>query len=297
MTSKSTPISLLSAKAIKAALLRAREPSEEGSSDDFCMGYRAPNGRQFEVREYDDGHFFMSEMRPMARLARFDAERDTYLYFDEPRLKGIMEDPNAFVARARELGIDEQEIVCSGSGLGVGSIYYDSLDEVAAAVANALDANLWYDSVDRAKLADPAFKAEQRRIQEEQSAAYRAEKQAMHEQAVRDEHGLFKGLHTMMGALSDDTKKDILSYLNDPTEDRWGGIYSRLIKGHKTLWQAWLDVDGSAPRSKPSDGKWPRIPDPDTIRAALRQASGVELEAAARDGDDPTETVVPVRFR
>jgi len=296
MTSKSAPISLKSAKAIKAALLRAREPSEEGASDDFCMEYRAPNGRQFEVREYDDGHYFMSEMRPMARLARFDEERDTYLYLDEPRLRGIMDDPNAFIASARDMGINAQEIVYSGSGLGLGSIYYDSLDEVAAAVANALDANLWYDSVDRAKLADPDFQAEQRRVQEEQSAAYRAEQQAMHEQAVADEHGLFKGLHSMMGPLSEDAKKDILSYLNDPSEENWNAIYSTMIKGHKTVWQAWLAVDRSAPTSKAGD-RWASIPSANTLRTALRAASGVDLEATARNGDDPTGTVVPVRFR
>jgi len=167
---------------------------------------------------------------------------------------------------------------------------------VAAAVANALDANLWYDSVDRAKLADPDFQAEQRRIREEQSAAYRAEQRAMHEQAVADEHGLFKGLHSMMGPLSEDSKKGLLSYLNDPSEENWNAIYSMMIKGHKTVWQAWLAVDRSAPTSKAGDS-WASIPSAETLRTALRAASGVDLEVAVPTGDDPSGTVVPVRFR
>lgn len=282
---------------IKAALLRTREPSQSGASDDFAMEYRAPNGRIFEVREYDSGQFFMSEMCPVPRLARYDEERDTYHYLYEPRLKGIMDDPNAFAASARGMGIDLNDVVRTGSGIGVASIFYDSLEDVAAAVATALDANLWYDSVDHAKLADPEFQERMRRINEEQSAAYRAERQAMHEAAVEHEHGLFKGLHSMIGPLSDGTKKAILSYLNDPTEDQWDAIYSKIINGHGTVWQAWIEVDRNAPKSKPSDRGWPSIPDPDTLRAALRKASGMAHEPASPVEDGVEDTVVPMPFR
>jgi len=291
MKAGSNVVSLTSARAIKAALLHTREPYEEGS-DEFVMEYRAHNGRSFEVREYPfDGRFFLSEARPTAKLARYDESRDALRYIEDPRLEGIMDDPNAFIANARHMGIDVEEIVRTGAGIGRGTIFHGSLDEVAETVATALDANLWYDHVDHAKLADPAFQARMKRLDDEQSAAYRAEKQAMHDAAVEDEHGLFKGLHAMTGPLSDGTKKEILSYLNDPTEEGWNRIHGKIIKGFSTVWQAWLAVDRAAPMSKPADGHWPSIPDPETLRAALRKASGVDLE----EGHDGT--VVPMTFR
>lgn len=286
--SDASPFSLSSAKAIKAAMLRARKPSPRGASDDFTLDYRAPNGRFFDVREYPDGRYLVSEMRPNCRLARYPEGGLVPHCWDEPRLKPLMDDPNGFMEGVRALGIDEGEVIRVGGGIGVGSRFFDTLDAVAAAVAEALEANRWYDDVDRALVADPEFQARLRRNGRIASAAFRAEERAMHERAVRGEHGLFKGLHSAIGPLDDDTKTAILSYLNAPDEERWKDIYSKCVKGFKTLWQAWAAVDPACPRSLPSSGRWPRIPDPETVRSALRAASGLDRGAPGTDALEET---------
>jgi hypothetical protein len=284
-----TPISLTSAKGVKAALLRSKTVND-GENE---FEYTAPNGRRFEVRELGDASFFLSEFRPMARVSREVAGRSSPVFMEVPALKGLMGDPNAFKARSDRLLHDGDEVVFGGGGLGVATIYHPSLDAAAAALVDAIDRNEWYEHVDRIKLDDPDFQARLRRNEAKIRVEGRKRDRAMHELAVSGEHGIFKGLHSMMGPLHDDSKKRILSFLNEPSEPNWNDVYSLCVKGGTTLWQAWLQADPTAPRSRTSDGRWPRIPDADAFKAALRLVAGLENEEEA---DNDAEIVTP-KFR
>lgn len=266
-------ISLDSPAALVAAIRRTRRPSEQGDSHDFALSYRAPNGRNFEIREYDDGRFFMSEFRPNGRGRRPDGG-----YAEIPALKRALDDPNGFLAAARAAGLDEDGVVRGGQGLGVATRYFPDLAAVAGAIREALDANRWYDSVDRALLRDPAFLAALADDEARGREAWEERKQADHARAVAEGEGIFKGLHNMHGPLPKERRDLILAYLNEPTASGWEAIAHTCVKGMKTLWQAWLAVDPSAPRSKAMDGAWPRIPDPETLRAAMRDAAGLARE-------------------
>lgn len=78
----------------------------------------------------------------------------------------------------------------------------------------------------------------------------------------------------MFGAISDESKKLILKYLEKPTQARWDKIYSLIIDGRgkmRTVWQAVVEIDPSFPQRIPADGRnrWPEIPSRETLIKAL----------------------------
>lgn len=275
-------ISLSSPKAIKAACLKSRVAAPEDASELFTMEYTSPQGRMFEILEYEDGKFFMSEFKPTGRCVRYKESGDLDKAWDDDRITALLDNPNAVRDGLRALGV-EDHVVRWGGGLSVGAILYDTLDDACEAIARAVRDNTWYDPVDRALLEDPEFREnlkEQDLMLREQ---YRQGLKEMEETASQNEHGLFKGLHAMMGPLSDDTKKRLLSFLNEPTVENWEKVYALCIKGRKTVWQAWGDVDPDAPESKAKH--WHRIPDRDTFVLALRTAAGDPAPSADQENE------------
>lgn len=91
------------------------------------------------------------------------------------------------------------------------------------------------------------------------------------------------GCTSMLGKLSPDCAKRLQEVIAKPTRRTWDKAYSIIINGNGemiTLWQAWIAVDPSAPRTgKSTDqhGKviqgWVRIPDQLTLYRALRYAT------------------------
>jgi len=76
-----------------------------------------------------------------------------------------------------------------------------------------------------------------------------------------------------------ESRADIEAYLAAPTEARWDKIQGLNIDGFTTVWQAWCAVDPKAPRTGrryTATGEliagWPEVPDPFTLRRALRAA-------------------------
>lgn len=70
------------------------------------------------------------------------------------------------------------------------------------------------------------------------------------------------------------------AHLDNPSKESWEGLAHRVIPTTmRTVWQAWIKVDGSAPVSL-VDGhitdrraeRWPSFPDPFTTRRAVREA-------------------------
>jgi hypothetical protein len=268
-----TVVSTTSPEAIARAIQRNWTDPPPGSSSSRESSYRSPQGREFEIREVPAG-LFVSELRPNGKLCTFDSTGELVGIHDEPALKRIADQsPNRFREAAREAGYDPDTCVRLGDGFSVGSIYYASVHEVAEAISDALAADRWYDSVDRAYLADPARQAEARARVEADRTAYETWKAEQRERA-QQLPDLFKGLYNLHGPLGTDVQRRLLAYLNDPTEDGWDDIRGIMLSASTTVWQAWAAVDPQAPVSKPADAGWPRIPDASTLRRALRWAAG-----------------------
>lgn len=278
-------------KHIQKSYEKYKEVSDRGSSDSYSMVYTSKQGRMFDIREYYDGTFFLSELKPNGKCIRYRDEEtngrtsDNMEVWDDNRLLKLLDSPNDFAHKAEEIGINLEELVCLGSGLGVASIYYDSIEDVSESICRAINENKWYESVDHEKLNDPSFQEELKKTEAELREDYRNQLKNQHDTATQVEHGIFKGLHSMRGALSDDAKKRLLSFYNNPTEDNWDNVYSLCIKGGKTVWQAWLSVDPDAPRSKGGDN-WDTIPDKEIFVAALRKAAGYDPFQDAEDKID-----------
>jgi hypothetical protein len=89
----------------------------------------------------------------------------------------------------------------------------------------------------------------------------------------------------MFGSLNDDCMARLRAVLDDPTAETWDDAYSLMVNGStmKTLWQAWIAVDPSAPRAgvvatggelqqQTAAQRWPRVPDKFTLYRALLHA-------------------------
>jgi hypothetical protein len=65
----------------------------------------------------------------------------------------------------------------------------------------------------------------------------------------------------------------VRAFLSKPTEKNWHLLAHRLIPDTgRTVWQAWIRVDGAAPLQLPATLNWPSIPAPFTVRRPIREA-------------------------
>lgn len=263
-----------SAEFIKAALRRSAKQSD----DRIEMTYRSNEGRDFVLREEDNGTFFAFEFIPNGRL--FDEQVDVpTAYWEWDGHAAAEADPNGYMAAATADGVLREEMIRVGSGYCVYTRYLASIDEAADEFAKAIADNVRYDDLDRAKMADPEFQKHLAASEAQASVVYREHQAQMHARAVEREHGIFKGLHGMMGPLSDGAKQRILSFLNSPSNETWDDCARLMIKGGDTMWQSWCNIDPKAPRSLDGDSSadsWPRIPDVDMIRQMLRDLGSAD---------------------
>jgi hypothetical protein len=86
-----------------------------------------------------------------------------------------------------------------------------------------------------------------------------------------------QSFHNYFGRLSPEIIKRLQRVIEHPTQDTWDDAYTIILRSDiglgLTLWQAWIAIDKLAPRSRPLDVPWPRIPDSWTLRRALRWAA------------------------
>lgn len=235
------------------------------------------NGRRFHVRGQDDGRYFLEEYRPNGRVCTGEFGKPGFHCWDDPQLKALLATcgPNAVYGAAREAGIDLDQAVSCGAGYGVYSRYFDSLEACAAAVNEALAQDAWYSAQDEAKRRDPAYREQLRAQESRQRKAYQAEQARRRAEATAVNAGLFKGCFNLFGPLPKAAQTQILAYLNAPSQDGWDAIHGLLIGGGRTatLWQAWCAIDPEAPKSRPLDAPWPRLPEPETLRRAIRSVA------------------------
>ncbi len=250
-----------------AAALRRSAKIEDGREE---MEFTAINGRMFEIRKMDENRYFAYEYVPYGRIARErkDGQCD---YFDWEGHEDHKDDPNGYVAAAEADGVAREELVFGGAGYGVYTRYLSSVAEAAEEFARCLRENVHYDDIDRALVDDPEFNAQIKADEDQVRRDYRAEQKAAHEAAQESEYGLFKGLYAMMGPLSDGAKQRILSFFNSPSNETWDNCARVMIKGGgTTMWSLWCETDPKAVRSLDVNGEWPKIPDADMMRVALR---------------------------
>ncbi|NTF17124.1 hypothetical protein G6L37_01600 [Agrobacterium rubi] len=262
------------------ATLKRSARVEEGRVE---MEFNTINGRQFVLRKEDDGSFFAFEMIPNGRLAH-ELPDGSYRYEDWPGHAAAKDNPNGYVAAVEADGIDADAIILCGAGYGVYTRYLSSINEAAAEFARCVREDRRYDDQDRAKMADPEYNASIKASEEQMSRDYRAFNDALHQASVENEPEMFKGLHGMMGPLSKGAKERILSFFNSPSTETWDDCARLMVKGGKTMWQLWGDVDPASPRSLPGD-VWPCIPDVDMMKDALRAlgtATPEEWKATSR---------------
>lgn len=67
------------------------------------------------------------------------------------------------------------------------------------------------------------------------------------------------------------------AYLASPSLEAWKAIHSLIIPGStgmmgRTMWQAWVAIDGSAPTGLPSGSYFTSFPDAFTMRRGIRAA-------------------------
>jgi hypothetical protein len=89
-----------------------------------------------------------------------------------------------------------------------------------------------------------------------------------------------RGLDTYKaGQIPRDFDARLNAYLDAPSAVRWERTYSLLVPGtFRTIWQAWLVIDASAPTSKAEHAFWTVFPDAFTTQRAVK---------AAREGHVP----------
>lgn len=79
----------------------------------------------------------------------------------------------------------------------------------------------------------------------------------------------------LFGKIKPEIRARLEAVIANPSQDTWEDAYCIIIDGASltTLWQAWAAIDPLAPKHKPLDDPWPRVPDQLTIYRALRYAT------------------------
>lgn len=258
-------------------------------------------GRMFGVRMPDEQTYFLEEYRPGKRLYAGQWGTESFRTWIDDRLVGLLRDvcPNDIYEAGRALGIDWEDVLFGGSGYGIYSRGFDSLEGCAAAVNEAVAANEWYTAQDEALKADPAYQRQLRETEVRERAELTARLASAQAAADVANHGLFQGCANLYGPLDKERQQAILAYLNAPSEPGWEAIAHSIITPVRmgSLWQAWCEIDPQAPRSKPSDGPWPRWPTPEMLRKAIRAAVDNARQEIAERANEKTvpqkPTLVP----
>jgi len=216
-------------------------------------------GRRFAARRsiwLDDQHkegykFFLEEFVITPRMVELDLKGYAIDGWIEPIIADAMTrvKPNELQAELDRLGIFDNEktaIVRDGGGYGAGSIFYASLDECATVINQCINDNISYKYY---RELSPQEKTKLEQRQSEHVNDYWLNKKKILDLSLKKDDGIFKGCFTMMGvSLDEQTKKTILSFINEPTNKKWLDIRGLVVVDHKTLWQLWCDNDQKAPR-------------------------------------------------
>ncbi|MBC8742760.1 hypothetical protein F6X40_40495 [Paraburkholderia sp. UCT31] len=231
-------------------------PTDE--DDDRTYSYAdSKTRREFQIHrseELDDANkpcarFFMSEFVPTGVVITGKNKKGHVTRSEvEPAIAETEKrlGPNGLMQALDEAGIDTMNLVQMGGGYGVGSIFHSSLEGCAEEIAKSLAANTRYQYFRH--LTDQE-KVKMERSDAVQSHEYWKSERAAMDRALSSEKGVFKGCFTMFGSVSEEYKRKILAYLNNPSHEAWQEIRGYIVTNTGTLWQAWCAYNPEAPRS------------------------------------------------
>lgn len=248
---------MLLQKRIKKLVMQAIRSGDEVFTESF-------SGRTFDCREHD-GQFTVCELSPKNILFKND----------------FIKSPNDLLKIAKQNGEDPDEINWNGSGISQRTIYYKSIDDVVSAIVNGLENNSYV----KGALSQEEFDKKRGKLAIAQELLERAESSVIYWREKSNitipdkDSGIFSGTGNMTGDLSPEIKKDIMDYLNNPTEESWENCYSYIVAGGKTLWQIWISHDDNAPRRK-GGHKWPSIPKPEDLILGIKEQFAKSKEEA-----------------
>ena len=237
------------------------------SDEDRSWIYHHECGREFRIHEIKPDRFTLSEMVPNGKYWENGEVQSPDV------LARIVKSslPNQVCEEVREHGFDPQSLIrIQTPGTRFPKVY-PTLKSCADAILSAIAENRIYDPVDHDKANDPQEIARHQQVLDQEMENWKRYKSEMRRGAEIANAGLFKGLYNAFGPIGEAAQKEILSYLNAPSQDKWERIYPIMISMGRpsTLWQAWVAVDPDAPKSKPLDGGWPCIPSPEMLIKAL----------------------------
>lgn len=94
---------------------------------------------------------------------------------------------------------------------------------------------------------------------------------------------IFSSCHCNDGtAITIEKRKDILSYLNEPTYEKWDNIYKYQIFPNKSLWDCWnkisTDIVSFVVNIDNVYAKWRKIPTPEELVLGIASIKKNELE-------------------
>lgn len=267
----------MEASQIRGNIMVSIAPLPDGATEIRALVYTAPNARRFKIKDFGEGNedryclqeCVPSRLNPGAIYARSFPGCEERLEHDE-RIKKLIDNPNEFWKECERFGVVTNKIVLEERNVGIGTKYYSSLLAVAEAINEAMQKNNWYECYD-CDLSDTIFNSTEYQEHEDFIIEQALEcTRALNEYYMSDQ-GIFKGAHNENGLLSDEIKFEILSYINDPTEEKWDKIHEYVISEsqNKTLLQAWLEIDTSAPMHK-CEGRWSKIPTGEQTKEAIR---------------------------
>lgn len=264
-------IDLSSRSTIAAILYRSASEAPGDQFGDKLMRYRAPNGRRFNVYRAD-GMFYLCESTPNGLRKQYGPGGSPAFAVDE-RIQEVLKekDPNGFQHRLQELGYSDRDVVRTYELLSRDMIdffpCYDNLDHVIDEIQNAIDNNVWLEL----DFLNPNHVSKVQREQEDEDAAsdFFDKLTNLQSVSIKTAPEMFQGLFSLSGPLSKEERLQILSFLNDPSQDNWKAICNMAVKGSVNLWEAIRIVDPDAPLMDGSG--WQPIPEADELRSYLRE--------------------------
>lgn len=267
---------------IESAIVRRIKPLG-GGNEDAVYDYQCPRtGRLFMIRRYGD-RYLLEELVPIGIWDRKIKNRVLETLFESVFSKSR---PNEFKHILLRRLPGESSVDCPGRSRyliiratdGEGEpVFSNSISKCARSIAGALNADAYYQARQPA-----AEKVGTEAIDEVKQTIFywRLILKALD---LVEPGTVFKGtFNTRSGKISDEVKQDLLRYFNAPSHELWDRLFSQTIVHKDTLWQAWCDYDPEAPRTLSDQEKriWPRIPDGEQLREAIRACVEANRERA-----------------
>jgi hypothetical protein len=270
---------------IESAIVRRIKPLDSGD-EDAVYDYQCPKtGRLFMIRRYGN-RYLLEELVPIGIWDRQINNRALESLFETIFARAR---PNEFKHVLLRRLPEESSVDCPGTSryliiratVGEGQpTFSNALSECARKIADALNTNAYYQAWQ-----PPAEKTGTEAIEKVKEAIFYWQL-ILKAMDLVEPGTVFKGtFNTQTGKISDQVKQDLLHYFNAPSFELWDRLFCQTIVHNDTLWQAWCDYDPEAPRAVNEEGHrvWPRIPDGDQLREAIRacvQANRERAEAA-----------------